>query len=184
MKKPNNDAFREWHRYSRVKQLVYHATVHEFDRFDTSKSDLGAHFGNLQQANNIVEHRLKHYAPARPFILPVWINLTNPLRLVDTGSFHADAIAIQLEKKKLLAPGVGKRIVKEVDANWRLRMHYDAMLRKVMVEAGYDGIVYANTAENEGPGDSYVVFEPDQVCFALTNEYNAPAPKQSRRLRP
>lgn len=183
MKKPNNEEFREWHKYSRVKTLVYHATVHEFDRFDPSKSDLGAHFGNLNQANNICINRLSNHPHGGPFVIPVWINLTNPIRLKDVGSFHADGIAVQLEKRGLLRTGEGKRIQKEIDANWRLREKYDPLLLQILKEAGYDGVVYANTAEGEGNGDSYIIFEPDQVCFAISNEYNTPAPRRLRKMR-
>lgn len=179
MKKPKHEDFANWHKYSRVKQMVFHGTVHVFDEFDTSKSDLGAHFGSLDQVNAICENRLGSRPDAGPFIIPVWLNITNPLRLKDVGSFHADGIAIQLEKKGLLPRGEGKRIEKEIDADWKLRKKYDPMLLNIIKEAGFDGVVYANTAEGEGPGDSYIVFEPDQVCFAITNQYNRPEPKRS-----
>lgn len=172
MNKPNDDDFKLWLSRSKVKKLVYHATVHVFDTFDTSKGDLGSHFGSIDQANNVAKYRLENHNIGEPFIIPVWIQLNNPLRLIDVGSFHADGIAKQLEKKGLLPKGEGTRITKEIDQNWRARKTYDPICLQAIKDAGYDGVVYANTAEHEGAGDSYIVFEPEQVVFAITNQYN------------
>lgn len=127
MKKPIATDFTYWHKGSRIKHLVYHATTQVFHAFDTSKGDLGAHFGNQQQVNNIVQNRLSGSPNGGPFIIPVWLSLENPLRLKDVGSFHADGIASQLERKGLLPKGDGKRIEKEIDQDWRLRKHYDPL---------------------------------------------------------
>lgn len=156
----------DWLAKSRVRQVMYHATsaLVDFESFDTSKGDLGAHFGTLPQANHIASHRLSASDAVR--IIPVWLRIMNPLRLKDVGSFHADGIALQLEKKGLLAKGEGKRIAWETDTNWRLRKIYDPRLRNLILAAGYDGVVYANT--QEGLGDSYIVFDPDQIRFALS----------------
>lgn len=156
--KPKTEAFREWFKHSKVKRPVYHATVADFDAFDTSKSDLGAHFGNEDQADFIAEKRLDE---DKAKVIEVWLNLQNPLRLKDVGTFHADGIAVQLEKKGLLEKGEGKRIEKEIDADWKLRKKYNPVMRKLITDAGYDGVIYKN--EHEGRGDSYIAFEPEQI---------------------
>jgi hypothetical protein len=76
----------------------YHATQNHFDKFDTSLSDLGAHFGSKQQAEHILKNRLQ----GKGHIYKTRIKVYNPLRLRDEGSFHADNIADQLLKKKLI----------------------------------------------------------------------------------
>lgn len=161
--RPRLDTFRDWFKYSRVKRVVYHATSSDFDSFDTSKGDLGAHFGTLDQANHVAQNRLGNVSA----VMPVWLNLCNPLRLKDVGSFHADGIARQLEAKGLLPRGEGKRIEKEIDANWRLRSKYDPIVRQIIKDAGYDGVVYKNT--QEGDGDSYIAFEANQIKSAIGN---------------
>ena len=155
--KPRTEEFRKWFGYSKVKRPVYHATSADFDAFDTKKGDLGAHFGSEEQADYIAEKRLGEGAK----VLEVWLNIRNPIRLKDVGTFHADGIAVQLEKKGLLPKGEGKRIEKEVDSNWRLREKYDPMMRGLITDAGYDGVVYKN--EHEGRGDSYIAFNPSQI---------------------
>lgn len=157
--------FLAWRGRSKVRHVVYHATAAQFDVFDTSKGDLGAHFGDLDQMKHL-ESRLSS-RDGGMLIMPVWLKLENPIRLVDTGTFHADGIAIQLEKKKILKKGEGVRIAKECDTDWRLRKKYDAYLRQKMVEHGYDGVVYRN--KHEGGGDSFIIFDPRQVKSALGN---------------
>ena len=163
-RKPSTPEFREWYGRSKVKGVVYHATAADFDAFDTTKGDLGAHFGSIEQANYL-KNRLSGRGSMN--IMPVWLSIRNPLRLKDVGSFHADGIAVQLEKKGLLKKGEGKRIEKEIDADWTLRKKYDPMLRQIIKDAGYDGVVYKN--EHEGDGDSYIAFEPEQIKSAVGN---------------
>lgn len=71
----------------------------------------------------------------------------NFLKLNDTGTFHADGIARQLEKKGLLAKGKGKQIEQEIDANFRLRQQYDPLMRDALARNEFDGIKYANQQE-------------------------------------
>lgn len=184
MKKPKDPEFQEWHKRSRVKQMVFHATVHEFHEFDTSKGDLGAHFGNLDQANNIVKNRLSSPPAGGPLIIPAWIRLVNPIRLKDTGSFHADGIALQIERIGLLPKGEGSKITKAIDADWRLRKQYDPFLLDILKNAGHDGVVYANTADFEGFGDSYIIFDSNQVIFSITNKFNGALTKKKVSMRP
>lgn len=162
--KPRTEAFREWFGFSRVKTVVFHATTADFTAFDCTRSDLGAHFGAAEQMNHL-RNRMDPRGAMR--VLPVWLSLQNPLRLTDIGSFHADAIAPELERRKLLPRGEGKRIRQEIDANWRLRETYDPMVREAILKAGYDGVVYRNT--QEGDSDSYIAFFPEQIKSALCN---------------
>lgn len=163
----DSPAFKKWFGNSQVKTksgkpiIMYHATPNDFSVFDTSRGDLGSHFGTLEQANGIADFRLGGNGMAS--IMPVYLKIENPLRLKDVGSFHADGIASQLEKKGFLTKGEGRRIEKEIDKNWRLRKEFDPKLRQLIIDAGYDGIVYKNTAKQEGEGDSYVAFEPTQI---------------------
>ena len=126
---------------------------------------MGIHVGTLKQALFVLEKRLS--GQGNNYIMPLWISLKNPIRLKDVGSFHADGIAVQLEKKKLLPKGEGKRIERDIDKDWRMRKTYDPMLRQIMIDAGYDGIVYQNT--HEGIGDSYILFSPNQLKSAVGN---------------
>jgi len=161
---PLTPSFKAWFGNGKVKRVVYHATTAQFSEFDTDRSDLGAHFAStLTQANRIAMAR---HAGAK--IIPCFINLTNPLRLNDTGTFHAQGIALQLERKGIIPEGEGKRITKEGKTDWKLTRKYDSLLRKAIIDAGYDGVVYKN--EHEGVGDSYIVFSPKQVKFAGLSE--------------
>lgn len=163
---PADPQFQSWFRDSTVRRPVFHATeAEDVAAFDTRRGDLGSHFGTLEQALHV--SRLRHSASdGRARIIPVWLQLRNPLRLKDEGSFHADGIALQLERKGMLAKGEGERIRGACDKDWTLRKMYDVRLRAVIQAAGFDGIVYRNRHEAEG-GDSYIAFEPHQVRTAV-----------------
>jgi hypothetical protein len=166
IRKPRTQEFRDWFDGSKVPRPVYHATRQDFSAFDTSLSDLGAHFGNLAQANKIATGmRLGNRDGTQ--IMPVWLSIKNPLRLKDVGSFHADGIAVQLERKGILPKGDGKRIEREIDGDWTLRKKYDPIIKAAIEAAGYDGVVYANT--QEAAGDSYIAFDPTQIKSAIGN---------------
>lgn len=156
---PVRENFAQWMGRSKIRHAVFHATTVEFDEFDTSRGDLGAHFGNLAQMQHLESRLGMRGGPM--MILPVWLRMERPLRLTDVGSFHADGIATQLERKGLLRKGEGKAIAKECDVDWRQRKVHDPRLRQIILDAGYDGVVYRN--EHEGGGDSWIALDPKQI---------------------
>jgi len=142
-------------RYSRIKKPLFHATDKQFDVFDIDKSDLGVHFGNLEQAEYVLKHRSGQDGQN---IHPVLLNMENPLRLKDEGCFHADCIADQLLKKKIIDKQLYDAIKSE---DWKGRNKYNKIIRDLLLAKGYDGIVYKNT--HEGRGDSYIAITIDQI---------------------
>lgn len=175
-RKPNTPEFKNWYGHSRVPKVVYHFTGADFDEFDTTRSDLGSHFGNLAQASFRAD-LLTGRPGDTPNIMPVWLSIQNPLRLKDTGSFHADAIAKQLVSKGIIDRDYAKRMVKEIEADWKKKKHYDAEVVQAIKKAGYDGVVYKN--QHEGDGDSWIIFDPNQAKSAIGNNgsFDSNSPK-------
>ena len=167
---PASDKFRTWRGYSNI-PVVYHATPMDFREFDVTKSDLGAHFGTYEQAAK----RIKNRNDDGGKVLAFFLNIRNPLRLKDEGSFHATAIAGQLLRKGIIS----KEEFKDISINGSYRSgnepKYDAMVRQKIIASGYDGVVYKNTME--GSGDSYIVFDPKNIKSATDNngEFNLDA---------
>lgn len=133
----------------------YHASPSSFDKFDVSRSDLGPHFGNRQQAEYVIQNRLGGSGN----IYKTKINIYNPLLLKDVGSFHADNIADQLFKKKLISK---QEYVKytEKDA-WKHRKVYNQEVRDILVKHGYDGVKYQNN--HEGKGTCVIPFDGNDI---------------------
>ena len=156
---PVKQNFADWMGRSRIRHVVFHATNVDFDSFDITRGDLGAHFGDLEQMRHL-ENRLGMKGGAMR-IMPVWLRMESPLRLKDVGSFHADGIALQLEKKGLLRKGEGRDIERACNKDWTLRSVHDPRLRQVIQDAGYDGVVYRNT--QEGGLDSWIALDPRQI---------------------
>ena len=133
----------------------YHATQHNFDKFDTSRSDLGSHFGTKEQAEHILKNRLD----GQGHIYKAKIKVYNPLRLKDVGSFHADNISDQLLKKKLISKEEHQKYTHP--EAWKHRKQYNQEVRQRLIDSGYDGVTYSNS--HEGKGSSLIVFNPDDI---------------------
>lgn len=168
-----SESFDTWFNGSKVVDeqgrplICYHGTWHDsFESFDTlNGNDFGAHFGNKEQANVFAQ-----VADAPNHIVPVFLKITNPLRLPDLERWNWDSMAPVLQK---LGIDVGEKPEYKVECadigeNYR-RLHvrqYKALI-SAMENAGYDGIVYQNT--HEGNGDSWIIFHPNQAKSAIGN---------------
>ena len=157
-------------------KVVYHNTSRSFNEFRTAKSEMGAHFGTPAQANDILE--VIHDQPNHQGY-PVYLNLKNPLRLRDTGSFDTYRIHRQL-KEMGLAEGLPKN-------------PHQLEMQEHLQSLGYDGVVYLNRregisrAKGKDPEryndysdqmfkhhfpdaeDSYIAFDPTQIKSAIGN---------------
>jgi hypothetical protein len=141
---------------------TYHGSRAEINGpIDPARSDFGFHTGSVEQA----EARLKAFAPPTE-VFPEGANMlplmksryANMLRVADEGSFHADALAPQLAKKGLIDKAKAKQMVKDIEADWKKQKEYDDILRRVVNENDYHGVVYSNA--QEGAGKSYAFSDP------------------------
>ena len=149
--------------------VVYHGAGEDFNIFNTVSSEMGSHFGTKKQADVFITKT----------IMPVFINIKNPLRLKDQGGFGSTEIVDQLIDKNILPEIVypdqysGKEGIQGI--------------QNILKKAGYDGIVYLNRREgvsvsSQDQGafeievsdnkflkkypeaeDSYIAFEPTQI---------------------
>jgi len=129
---------------------VWHGSKTDFDVFDVSKvgpAQLGFHFGDKGQA--------AWFGKPRPF----YLDIRNPLRMPDMGSWEGYAFQDALFDL-LKLPRTSNQVRR-------------GQLIKAISDAGYDAIVYRNTIEgdeDDGWGeDSYVVFDPSQIHPAPEN---------------
>ena len=150
--------FTEWFGDSKVvdadgnPMVVYHGTTADFDEFQRTM-DVGPHFGTAEQAGVAAGVH-----EGDPKIMPVYLKMENPLRVTDEQANQPSLLQDELIKRGLVPPDM-KDIGFEPAGNIRIRNQLEGM--------GYDGLVYENTAE--GPGDSYIVFNPTQIKSATGN---------------
>lgn len=136
-------AFRSWFCGSKVvvgdgaPLVVFHGTSTDFAEFriPVGDADLGAHFGGFDQAN------IRSIGGESVRIMPVYLSIKNPLRLQDGGDFLPDEVYRQLEDLGI-----------EVEVGDDLGI---GPLRRAIVSAGYDGVVYLNRREVLGLHDPY-----------------------------
>jgi hypothetical protein len=150
-----SEAFKRWFGKSKVIDgqgdplVVYHGTPEKFSAFDTSKE--GSHFGTLEQASNIRgKGKLKVGA--------YYLSIKNPLRVADIGTWSFNGVHYHLSINDIVTDA-------EADAMWDAWQKSDeagwGVLKSTLAKHGYDGFVYEN--EQEGQGDSYVAFYPEQI---------------------
>lgn len=153
-------AFKRWFGSSKVVDengqplVVYHGTDADFSEFKTNGTrDLGSHFGTKEQAALLGSN-----------VMPVYLSLSNPIRLSDLGRWNWETLTPELNK---LGIDVGEKpaykyISSVMGENYKdLTRRENEKIMSILQENGYDGIVYEN--QFEGKGDSYIVFSSNKV---------------------
>jgi len=173
--------------------VVYHGAREDFDEFDIEMGDLGTHFGTKSQAARFVEP-IASFEPDDGRIIPVYLNIKNPIRLIDYGHFGTGTVGEQLLDKGVITSPQFNELNDQPHKGQRM------YLRRLLQEAGYDGVVYLNRREGVGyydedgdyqsgvdpedanlmtdaefldvspdAKDSYIVFSPTQIKSAIGN---------------
>lgn len=142
---------------------VFHASPNKFATFDTARE--GAHFGTMEQASNL---RGKGPTKTRAY----YLSLHNPLRISDVGVFsNFINLFSNLSRSNVLSHTEADKVwaewQKSDDLGW-------TALKGALRAKGYDGLVYEN--EVEGSGDSYVVFDSDQIKAAPSHPISSQPP--------
>jgi len=160
-------AFKRWFGDSKVvdengkPRVMYHATFRDFSEFRTG-GELGAHFGTVEQANALADEPGSR-------LIPVYLSIENPIHLEDKGTFRSEKVVPQLIEKGILPSGAKAADYLAADG---IRESADGTrrLQEAITKVGYDGVVYRNT--QEGDGESYIAFKPEQIKSAIGNNGN------------
>lgn len=165
--------------------VVYHGARTDFSVFDTDPwKSFGAHFGPIEQAGQFA-------SDSGGRVMPVYLSIQKPLRIVDMGAWGPDQLAEELNKMGVISDYWAEEIPRRLDDP---DDDFDALavLRGEIRKAGYDGIVYLNRGEGfdavgledfiaSDPSDSefraavpdakdsYIIFRPEQVKSAIGN---------------
>lgn len=162
--------------------VMYHGRTTDFDKFDTTggsspNREIGIHLGSSEQANTFASEEGGN-------VVPMHLDVKNPLRLHDYGSFTPDDVLEQLRSE-----GFDESIIDSIDD-----LPFDKKgpaVIDLIKSKGYDGIVYLNRREGlnikgshdevmsqldeiadyddktlreeYGAKDSYVIFDPSQA---------------------
>jgi hypothetical protein len=178
--------------------IVYHGTTQPISQFDISELrsgssgglELGPHFGSLYQVHSRLETLAQRRAAeagrglnvlpedyADMHVIPIRLDIKNPVTLPDAGSWNASAIAMALDAypgETNLTKEQVKRI-KNIGLNEKLSAKEKLdQIKAYLQELGYDGIRYKNKVE--GSGWSYIPFSGEQIqagVSAVTPEAEA-----------
>lgn len=169
--------FKRWFGESKVVDesgkplVVYHGTTADFDTFFSLQ-----HFGDADAAserlNNLetpIDAGSDVGARTSPGanLMPVYLNVQNPLRIEDTGVQHkADDLAYEAYKAGALTKEEYENRGGEKFGKYNGRVK--PWLIDTLKSKGYDGFVYRNAVEGKG-ANSYIAFSSTQIKSATGN---------------
>jgi len=196
--------------------IYYHGTRGDFSEFDQNMLDLGVHVGTPEQANErlLDVARAKKEIPSYgdfdsdnpPIIpdakvMPVRINVHNPLRMPDVGNWkNSSKVIEELEKQQYQNSGInineimeafddiamGDPIGKYGDPDdWLDSMENRELLEIINAEiqkAGYDGIVYKNIVETTSGGTGEILPEARSKIAEIKKELLAVSDAATARM--
>jgi hypothetical protein len=173
----NNPAFSRWFGDSKIvdgegkPRVVYHGTDADFSAFQHTE-DIGFHFGDASTAAKRVLSASGYgvvqgekakaaytmalragHVPEGGNLMPVYLHIEHPLRWPDLHTWSPNDVLSQMVRSRILTE-------EEVDAASGDVIDRE-FVRDALARKGYDGIVYKNATE--GRGDSYIVFNPEQI---------------------
>ncbi len=134
--------------------VVYHGSIRKFDIFNTISKfnskykvnwNIGSHFGNIKQVE-----QLKKETPLRFYTNKFFLNIRNINRATDYQTWDAKNWKYNL---------INLGYIKDEEKDYK----FDDIIR-ILKKNKLDGFVYYNLYE--GFGDSYIVFQPNQIKLA------------------
>ena len=198
---PEDQAFFEEFR----PEMYYHGTRGDFSEFNPAMLDLGVHVGTPEQANErlLDVARIKGEIPSygnfdsdnppnipKARVMPVRINVHNPLRMPDVGNWkNSSKVIEELEKQQYQNSGINiDEIMQAYDDiamsdpigkygdpdDWIESMENRELLEIINEEiqkAGYDGIVYKNIVETTSMGEGEILPEAKAKIAEIKKEF-------------
>ena len=196
--------------------MYYHGTRGDFSEFDPNMLDLGVHVGTPEQANErlLDVARAKKEIPSygdfdsdnppnipQARVMPVRVNVHNPLRMPDVGNWkNSSKVIEELEKQQYQNSGInineimeafddiamGDPIGKYGDPDdWLDSMENRELLEIINAEiqkAGYDGIVYKNIVETTSGGTGEILPEARSKIAEIKKELLAVSDAATARM--
>lgn len=167
--------------------IVYHGTRTSFPAF--TRGDLGFHFGTVRAAHN----RLGDYPtgtqefkigvwpsqryPEKASIIPAVLNIRNPLYAGHETTDNSGSLWLSppsamrwLFNRGIITPEIYAKYAEEATRLWSTGIEWNTVyqsfepVRRALIEAGYDGVVYENPIEGDV---SFIALAPNQVKSLL-----------------
>ena len=185
--------------------IYYHGTRGDFSEFNPAMLDLGVHVGTPEQANErlLDVARMKNEIPSygdfesdsppnipQARVMPVRVNVHNPLRMPDVGNWkNSSKVIEELEKQQYQNSGLNIDEIRQAyddiamsdpigrygdPDDWIESMENRELLEIINTEiqkAGYDGIVYKNIVETTSQGEGAILPEARAKIAEIKKEF-------------
>ena len=162
---------------------MYHWTTNIFDVF--KYGDIGFHFGTVDAAhdryNMLKDENLKEGKDTPVGIYKeVYLNITNPITMTDwSGQWTAKDVSMQLVDLNIITELQYDRLaLTEGFDDWSYDNPAAEVVRRLLTNLGYDGIIYYNQNEDIGSVSTIALY-PEQVIMVTDNGVPVNADKKS-----
>lgn len=161
-----------------IRKPLLHGTKENFDTFE--RGELGFHFtADPTTAGKRTGTTMGHAG----HIMPVWVNIKNPLRVHDPGTWLGAGFRQELVDLHVITPAEAAALDRAQHQAWNtaygpplngmtdfntVRWKEGQAIRDLLKEKGYDGIVYRNDYEHGG--DSWIAFDSNQIKSVTGNK--------------
>lgn len=174
--------------------VYYHATTGDIKELKAPVQDIGFHVGTVAQANNRNAVSSENIGELQGAVIPVYVRGQKFLRMFDHTSWEPNTLARSLEREGITISPERMQLI-DWNGDLKTEMTRPAIVAELKAQ-GYDGIVYKNIWEGDGPRvdpndmstiiepdaqeDSYVIFDPSNI--RSVNAAFDPAQSESRNL--
>ncbi len=158
-------------------RVLAHGTTANFSTFRRAKNDIGIHLGTTGQANDRLEFVNRGEGAKGQNVLPVYVNIQNPLRTDDAGWWDWHNVPYELKKTGQFSDAEIRRLESYADTAGNIEVEYADEdpddpyayessseyrelqedfaneVRELLQDKGFDGVVYRNTGETQGAED-------------------------------
>lgn len=145
---------------------VYHFTPEmNFEEFN--EGDTGFHFGTKEQANK----RGLDLNSNTGRIFKAYLNIKKPINArYDISNWKPNAFSMYLYGEGVIDAKQLREIHELSSKGLGYNSPASVRLREILKEKGYDGVIYPN--DIEGEGNSYMVFDDNQIIGRVITEYS------------
>lgn len=157
--------------------VYYHATTGDIKELKAPVQDIGFHVGTVAQANNRNAVSSENIGELQGAVIPVYVRGQKFLRMFDHTSWEPNTLARSLEREGITISPERMQLI-DWNGDLKTEMTRPAIVAELKAQ-GYDGIVYKNIWEGDGPRvdpndmstiiepdaqeDSYVIFDPSNI---------------------
>lgn len=152
-----------------MRRRLYHGTTADFDEFRLD--GIGVHFGTREQAN---ERLMSRFSPEEGRLIQADVRIKNPLRMEDVHLWQLPKFVIKgMRGVGLWSDAELALVPAGLNDSSEVQNNSLKVMREMIENMGFDGVVYSNVGEGRKPKDSFIAFSLSQIRVKNSGRRNS-----------